>query len=425
MKQVEENGITNYLISFGTHEGMVGKNNEDFVTFVAFDSGIKNLDTPEIFHLGIVADGVGGQIAGERASRLATQTVITYFSELEEVNAEQVLVHLEKAVTLANKTLHEEAANSPEFRGMATTIAIIAVLEGLVFTTHVGDSRIYLYRNEELHQLTNDHSWVQEALEAGIITDDEARNHPNRNIIRRSLGTLETVTADQVMMSGPNNHFWQGMPLKNHDLLLICSDGLTDMIDDSDIQNSIRDKKGNTSALVFDLIEKANDAGGRDNTSVLLMQTSENFKANRLMPIPPTLEPVVHRSMVGPEPETITFVGKAIDKNAFAVPTIRSMPRISADMIHTHQNNQDNHVSSNEPAAKTIDPAKIPTVKIQTLEPQDTLKIDLTKQKPNVQSQTLTENNEAIQKFLIKMIMTLASIVVALLLIVLLMRNIL
>lgn len=427
MKLIEENAVTDYLVSFGTHEGMVGKNNEDFVAFAAFDSGIKDVESPVIFHLAIVADGVGGQIAGERASRLATQTIVDYFVNLENITIEQVLVHLDKAVTLANKALIEEAASTPEYKGMATTVAIVVILEGLIFTSHVGDSRIYLYRNQELHQLTNDHSWVQEALEAGIITDDEARKHPNRNIIRRSLGTVDTVTADQVMMSGPNSHFWQGMPLRKDDLILVCSDGLTDMISETDIRNSIETHPEDVSPLALELIDKANHAGGRDNTSVMLIKTAEDFKANRMMPIPPSLKPIVHRSTAGPEAETITFVGKAIDRNTFAAPTIRSMPRISSDMIRTHRSRDRSNLAlaGDAPTIKTTNPAKIPTVKIPTYRSTDTIKTsfpDLKKQE-RVQYKSGPGNNEVVQKLLIRIVVTLASIAAALLLIVLLMRN--
>ena len=339
MKQIENNAVADLLISFGTHAGMVGKNNEDFVAFAAFDSGMEDVESPIIFHLGIVADGVGGQTAGERASRLATNTIVSYFADLESLTIEQVSVHLDKAVSLANTTVIQEAKEVPELKGMATTIAIVAILEGLLFTAHVGDSRIYLFRNETLYQLTNDHSWVQEALEAGIINNDEARNHPNRNIIRRSLGTVDNVTIDQVMMSGQNNHFWQGMPLRKEDTIIVCSDGLTDMISDYDVQLSLEEHTLQMSDLVVELIDKANHAGGKDNTTVMAIKTADNFKPNRMMPIPPSLKPVVHRSISGPEPEQLTLIGKSIDRNTVAPPTIRSMPTITPNMIRTYQDN--------------------------------------------------------------------------------------
>ncbi|MFK7801168.1 MAG: protein phosphatase 2C domain-containing protein [Anaerolineae bacterium] len=339
MKQIENNAVADLLISFGTHAGMVGKNNEDFVAFAAFDSGVEDVESPVIFHLGIVADGVGGQTAGERASRLATNTIVSYFANLESLTIEQVSVNLDKAITLANTTVIQEAKEVAELKGMATTIAVVAILEGLIFTAHVGDSRIYLFRDNTLHQITNDHSWVQEALEAGIINNDEARSHPNRNIIRRSLGTVDNVTVDQVMMSGQNSHFWQGMPLRKEDTVLICSDGLTDMISDFDVQLSLEEHTDQMSDLVVELIDKANHAGGKDNTTVMIVKTADNFSPNRMMPIAPSLKPIVHRSVSGPEPEKLTLIGKSIDRNTVAPPTIRSMPTITPNMIRTYKDN--------------------------------------------------------------------------------------
>ena len=361
MKQIENNAVSDLLISFGTHAGMVGKNNEDFVAFAAFDSGMDDVETPVIFHLGIVADGVGGQTAGERASRLATHTIVSYFAELESITIEQVTVHLDKAITEANTAVLREAREVPELKGMATTIAIVAILEGLLFTAHVGDSRVYLFRDDILYQLTNDHSWVQEALEAGIINVEEARTHPNRNIIRRSLGTVENVTVDLVMMSGENNHFWQGMPLRKEDTILICTDGLTDMISDYDVQLSLEEHTTQMSDLVVELIDKANHAGGKDNTTVMTIKTAENFVPNRMMPIPPSLKPVVQRVNLGPEPEHLTLVGKSIDRNTVAPPTIRSMPTITPNMIRTYNNG--------ESRIKT--PGDNPTVKTHNTVPKD------------------------------------------------------
>ncbi|MEM8863311.1 MAG: PP2C family serine/threonine-protein phosphatase, partial [Chloroflexota bacterium] len=427
MKQIEDNAVSSYLVSFGTHEGMVGKNNEDFVAFAAFDSGVDDVEVPEIFHLGIVADGVGGQIAGERASKLATQTIVDYFADLESIQIEQVLVHLDKAISLANQTLIEESSETPEYKGMATTVAIVVILDGLLFTSHVGDSRVYLQRNGELYQLTNDHSWVQEALEAGIINVEEARKHPNRNIIRRSLGTMENVAVDQVMMSGQDSHFWQGMPLRKDDLLLICSDGLTDMISEYDVMATLEDKQSEVSEKVSELIDKANQAGGRDNTSVMLIKTAEDFKPNRLMPIAPSLKPTIHRSILGPESETITFVGKAIDRNTFAAPTVRSMPRVSSDMIRSHKRTGRAQLAviGDLPTIKSTSPTIQASAHNHVSHSAKTVKTEWDKVKNGHQSnqQSIPGNNEAVQRLLIRIVVTLASIAVALLIIVFLMRN--
>lgn len=410
MKQIENNAVSDLLISFGTHAGMVGKNNEDFVAFAAFDSGADDVDLPVIFHLGIVADGVGGQTAGERASRLATHTIVSYFAELENITIEQVTTHLEQAVTQANLAVLQEATEVPELRGMATTIAIVAILEGLLFTAHIGDSRIYLFRDTVLYQLTNDHSWVQEALEAGIISVEEARSHPNRNIIRRSLGTVEDVAVDLVMMSGQNSHFWQGMPLRKEDTLLICSDGLTDMISDYDVQCSLEEHPVQMSDLVMELIDKANHAGGKDNTTVMMLKTSDHFVPNRMMPIPPSSKPVVQRVNLGAEPEQLTLVGKLIDRNTVAPPTIRSMPTVTSSMIRTYRNGANKSAPSDAPPA-----AQRPTLKTAHIQKEtgaatlpDKAFSAAARQKEKTLSEEILFPDNGFQQFLLRFVIGLA-----------------
>ncbi len=333
MKQLSNNAVSDFMVSYGTHAGMVGKNNEDYVAFAAFDTGGGEGDSPEILHLGIVADGVGGQTAGERASQVATNSIIAYFESIESMTIDDVGDHFEKAVTQANQAVIDEANEHTELKGMATTVAIVAILEGLLFTTHIGDSRIYLFRNDTLYQLTNDHSWVQEALQAGIISVEEARNHPNRNIIRRSLGTMKSVEVDQAMISAEGIHFWQGMPLRKDDAVLVCSDGLSDMINDYDIKLSIEREDTEVSEMVVELIDKANEAGGRDNITVILFKPATSFKPNRMMPIPPPTLETIRRRYTGPEPEKLTLVGGSIKSNSVAPVTIRSMPKVTQDMV--------------------------------------------------------------------------------------------
>lgn len=312
MKTLTLHDYSEFRISYGTHPGMTGKNNEDFVDIVAFDANYP--DEEVVLYLGIVADGVGGQSAGERASRLATETIIDYFSHLDKISIDNILIHINKAVTKANNIVVEESNDIAEYSGMATTIAMVAILEGLLFTSHVGDSRIYMMRDDVLYQLTSDHSWVQEALEAGIISQDEAKTHPNRNVIRRSLGTLDTVIVDQVMMSSIGTHFWQGMPLRDGDHLLLCSDGLTDMISASAIRESVLRYKSDEDleSTVAELITKANEAGGKDNITVMLLSTGQDFTHNKVMPIPPPVNPVYHIQEEGDLDEKITLADQPL-----------------------------------------------------------------------------------------------------------------
>ena len=417
MKQIENNAVSDFLVSFGTHAGMVGKNNEDFVAFAAFDTrGDENEEDRVILHLGVVADGVGGQLAGERASQLATQTVVNYFGDIEKLTIEEVGDHFDKAISMANRAVIDETEIYPENKGMATTIAVVAIMDGLLFTAHVGDSRIYLHRENYLYQITNDHSWVQEALQAGIINEAEAKAHPNRNIIRRSLGTMETVEADQHMLSGDAGQFWQGMPLRKGDSILLCTDGLTDMISEYDVKLSLEDEFDEMSDLVVNLIDKANQAGGRDNITVMVMRTAEDYKPNRMMPIPPSIDEVVKRTNQGPPPEKLTLVGQSIKSNSVAPPTIRSMPRVTRDMLRAY-----NHNGNPELAL----PNKMATVKMRT-QPKavQTKKSDqkettmdnesLRKTKPSIQLSELSstiegeESTSEFQTLLVRIVLGLA-----------------
>lgn len=278
------------LIGFGTHEGMTGKNNEDSVSFVLYETA------DSLLYLAIVADGVGGQSAGELASTMAIETVEQYFDQLPEVSLDNLLDHIATAIQRANKIVFDLAEQDTDMHGMATTIVIGAILEGLLFTAHVGDSRAYLWRDEKLIQLTKDHSWVQEAMEAGLITNEEARVHPNRNIIRRSLGSLENVDVDRTMISSFDPPIWTGMPLKPRDMVLLCSDGLTDMITDYDVSLSLEKHRGALPAGVTELIDKANMSGGRDNITVLIIEASDRFEPHENPPFPEPEPPE-------PEPE--------------------------------------------------------------------------------------------------------------------------
>lgn len=309
MKRVNLDENNPILIAHGTHEGMSGKNNEDSVSFVLYETN------DSLFYLGIVADGVGGQSAGELASTMAIETIESYFDGLKEVTLDNLPDHLSTAIQKANHIVFDLAEKDTEMHGMATTVVISAILDGLLFTSHVGDSRGYLLRSEQLVQLTKDHSWVQEAMEAGLITSEEARTHPNRHIIRRSLGSLEQVEVDGKMLSNIDPVVWPGMPLQPGDIVLICSDGLTDMITDYDVSLSLEKNRGALPAAVNELIDKANMSGGRDNITVLIMEASQRFEPNSESPFPPPDPPEPQNESSDPEervPDTLPNFPKVI-----------------------------------------------------------------------------------------------------------------
>ena len=257
-------------IGMGSHEGMSGKHNEDSLGAFAYWA-----DGDEKILLGIVADGVGGQIAGEVASRLAVETVDGFFKNLKQLI--DINRHLEDAIVAANRAVYQASQENSQYRGMSTKMAITAVIDDRLYTAHVGDSRIYLFRNGKLRQISTDHTWAQEAIEAGLLTREQAKTHPNRNVIRRHLGGSPEVEVDHrlVLTEGQSTQEMvdnQGASLRIGDTLLICSDGLTDMIPDASVHESIYNHYTDLPTATDELIDKANAAGGRDNITVVLLQ---------------------------------------------------------------------------------------------------------------------------------------------------------
>ncbi len=258
------------IIGQGSHEGMSGKHNEDSLGVFAW----KMADGQKLI-LGVVADGVGGQTAGEVASRLAVNTIEAYFERQDRIS--NVSGHLEQSILAANEAIYNEAQAKPELRGMASTVAMVAVLNGRFYTAHVGDSRIYLLRDGNLKQISVDHTWAQEAIDAGLLTREKAKTHPNRNVIRKFLGGRLQVEVDHRLMlsdgqSAQEGLANQGSELKPGDTFLICSDGLTDMISDDAVYDSLQSHYRSLPAGTQELIDKANRAGGKDNITVVLLQ---------------------------------------------------------------------------------------------------------------------------------------------------------
>ena len=195
----------------------------------------------------LVADGMGGHVAGDRASRIATKRAVGSKGSLKQ------------RVEAANLAIFDDVAENPEFAGMGTTMTMFELGEDDIMRfAHVGDSRAYLLRDGELRQLTNDHTVVAEYVRQGSVTPEEAVKHPQRNLITRALGLQVDVEVD----TGQE-------PLASGDRLLLCSDGVNGMIDDQQIQSSLELPSAEEAA--WDLIEKANRAGGQDNITALVV----------------------------------------------------------------------------------------------------------------------------------------------------------
>lgn len=235
-----------------SHPGLKRALNEDRAAYVLPRPGNGKGDGSDF--LAIVADGMGGHAAGEIASAMAIDIVYrTYVTERGAPAAT-----LKKGLRAANAAIYERAQNTPGCRGMGTTCTAVAVRDGRAYLGHVGDSRCYLLRNDSLHQLSEDHSLVSDLVRAGVISAEEGRTHPDRNIILRAIGTKPAVEVAA----------WSsGLPLKPGDVLLLCSDGLTDGVTDDIIRDIL--KQGRPPADTCRLLKDAAlAAGGDDNITV-------------------------------------------------------------------------------------------------------------------------------------------------------------
>ena len=263
-------------IATQTHAGMTGKNNEDCYAVTSYTLSESD-NTPVLF--AVVADGIGGHLAGEVAAELAVNHITQAVAESDTHRPKKIL---EKAIQEASEAIADHASSNPEYQGMGATCACVWVIGDQLYTASVGDSRIYLLREGRIQQLTTDHTWVQEAIEKNIITPEYARDHPNIHVIRRYLGSPEPPEVDLRMrlydsetdaMAEGN----QGMSLRPGDTLLICSDGLTDLVWNDEISEIIR-TKGSLKAAAQGLVNTANQRGGHDNTTIVLLTVPQGMK---------------------------------------------------------------------------------------------------------------------------------------------------
>lgn len=219
----------------------------------------------------VLADGMGGYNAGEVASGIAVALVASELRQgvlrtklhgLEQAEADRVAIQLlASAVAKANTSIYETANRQPHYAGMGTTL-VAAVLRGDRLTVaHVGDSRMYMVRDEKLSQITKDHSLLQEQIDIGMITKEAARRSLNKNLVTRALGIEPEVT--------PEIHTYDVYP---GDIFLLCSDGLNDMVEDEDIELALNSLCSNLPLAASQLVDMANDNGGRDNISVVLLK---------------------------------------------------------------------------------------------------------------------------------------------------------
>jgi serine/threonine protein phosphatase PrpC len=228
----------------------------------------------------VLADGMGGYNAGEVASGMATSRIAaglaaTWTKETIkslERDAAAALSQsiLQQQVAAANTAIFDAAQNDPQCAGMGTTLVGCIFYDNFVTVGHIGDSRLYRMRNDALEQVTRDHSLLQEQIDAGLITKEDARQSHNKNLVTRALGIDPQVDAEI--------HTYDVL---EGDIYLLCSDGLNDMIEDDEIQMTLVALSANLELTAQQLVQAANDAGGRDNVSVMLVRVMKNFAVER------------------------------------------------------------------------------------------------------------------------------------------------
>jgi len=248
-----------------TDVGMIRSGNEDNFTVDA--SGARG-----IF---IVADGMGGHAAGEVASEMAVQIVQKELSQVRDLDGEDVVQLVANALKHANRAIHERTLTEVDKQGMGTTASVLMLSGSRYLIGQVGDSRVYLLRESSFVQLTKDHSYVQEQVDAGFLTPEQARYHPYSNVITRCVGASDTVEPDVYVGE-----------VKSGDVFLVASDGLTGMVDDRRLQQLLLSRAA-PGRIVDALITEANGRGGLDNITAIVVQV-EGLDGGRLDG--PTLE---------------------------------------------------------------------------------------------------------------------------------------
>lgn len=259
----------------------------------------------------IVADGMGGEHGGKVAADLA----VTVIGEQLSRNASRpVLDHLEDALRSANDAIYDRAMKDPLLANMGTTVAVAVVVGERLYVAHVGDSRVYLVRNDRIHLLTEDHTLVQQGVAAGHLTVQQASKHPNRHLLSRYLGQAKHIDVDLEAVL-PRRGNWEGAPqkstslrLRGDDIVLVCSDGLTDKPTASDLLNIITKYRRDLPRASRELIKLANDRDGSDNSTAVLVGIFE--QTEEIPETPPYGERLMIRSW--PLPRRFQFLDKRL-----------------------------------------------------------------------------------------------------------------
>ena len=246
-----------------TDPGMKGKNNEDRYAVSAFQLGAHKV------LLALLCDGIGGHRAGEVAAEMAVNRISQRIAESDGSHPTRII---EEAVREASLEIYNRAQSNFSQRGMGSTMACVWIIGRRLFTATLGDSRVYLLRHGLIHQLSTDHTWIQEALASGLITPEQVKGHPNAHVIRRYLGSPTPPSVDfRLRLAGTEDDGRaianQGTPLEPGDILVLCTDGLSDLVEGREILAAYQEQPMQAAGQA--LIDLANERGGHDNITLI------------------------------------------------------------------------------------------------------------------------------------------------------------
>lgn len=255
------------IMSGLTHQGMVRDHNED------------SIGTDEEIGLMVLADGMGGHKGGEVASALAVDTILSQLKKsLVEIKAGKTddktgysleSMCIEQAIKTANSVIYQASKNNIQYEGMGTTVVVLLFYSNRCTIAHVGDSRLYRMRKDILQQMTRDHTLLQELVDKGFYTKHDAKKSMNKNLVTRAVGVNANVDVDLL----------EDIVLTD-DIFILCSDGLTDMIEDSLLEDTVLNYREDLDKTAKELVNQANQHGGKDNISAMLARTIKPFPDN-------------------------------------------------------------------------------------------------------------------------------------------------
>jgi len=276
-----------FIIGRDSNTGRRRKHNED--RYKVFNTTLLSPNNSAVrvpALVAVVADGVGGAVGGQEASRIAVERIEQSLSG--RFLKPPVSRWLEQAIQQANQAIHQHISQNPQLKDMSSTVVVALITHNRLYVSHAGDSRAYLIRGNQIQQLTVDHTWVQEAIEAGRLTPQEAKQHPNRNVIKRYLGTNERLIVDHEIIDpaaakNPTGHpeTRPSLELIAGDVVMLCSDGLSDLVTEQNMLAVLKKHPDAPQAAVDELIKLANTKGGTDNITAVAVALRKNQKSKK------------------------------------------------------------------------------------------------------------------------------------------------